>query len=273
MPEGDTIFRAARTLHRALAGQPVTGFETVLPHLGRVHEDTPLTGRTVEKVESHGKWLVMRFSGGLNLATHMRMSGSWHVYRPGERWQRSRGDMRIRVATPTFEAVGFTIPVAAFHDDTSLERMLADRVGPDVLDEGFDAQEAATRIRAQPGLHVGVALLRQHLVAGLGNVYRSEVCFACGVDPRRPVAGVSDGEMRCLLDTARKFLAANVGATSPAGIVTYMGLRRTTRRADRSARLWVYGRANQPCRRCGTPVQGGREEDGRVVFWCPSCQS
>jgi endonuclease-8 len=272
MPEGDTIFRAARTLDRALAGQLVSGFETVLPHLARVHEDTPLTGRTVERVEPHGKWIVMRFSGGLSLATHMRMSGSWHVYRPGERWQRSRGDMRIRIATPAFEAVGFTIPVAAFHDDAALERLLAERVGPDLLGEEFDEHDALARIREHPALHVGVALLRQHLVAGVGNVYRSEVCFACRVHPERPVSAVSDEDLRCLLRTARRFLQANVGATTPAGIVTYTGLRRTTGRADRSARLWVYGRADQPCRRCGTAIHGGREEDGRVVFWCPSCQ-
>src|SRR6476619_1342396 len=106
MPEGDTIFRAARTLHRALAGKPVVGFESMFPALTRVHVDTPLTTQTVENVSSSGKHLLMRFSGGLVLRTHMRMNGSWHIYRPGERWQRSRAAMRLLLETADFVAVG-----------------------------------------------------------------------------------------------------------------------------------------------------------------------
>src|SRR5580765_8492826 len=102
VPEGDAIFRTARTLQRALAGRVVTRFESVLPALTRVHEDAPLTGRTVERVEASGKHVLMRFSGALTLRTHMRMNGSWHVYRPGERWQRPRRDMRIVLATDAF---------------------------------------------------------------------------------------------------------------------------------------------------------------------------
>ena len=122
MPEGDTIFRAARTLHRALAGHPVARFESVFPHLTRVHEDTPITGRTIEAVRAAGKHVLMAFSGELVLRTHMRMNGSWHIYRPGERWQRPRRDMRIVVATPAYEAVGFRIPVAEWLRGTEVER-------------------------------------------------------------------------------------------------------------------------------------------------------
>src|SRR5450432_4376348 len=111
MPEGDTIFRAARTLNRALAGQVVTKFETQLPQLSRVDYDTPLTGRTVESVESSGKWLSMHFSGDLTLITHMLMSGSWHIYRPGERWQRGREQMRVAIYTAPFVAVAFQVPI------------------------------------------------------------------------------------------------------------------------------------------------------------------
>src|SRR5579872_5854124 len=115
MPEGDTIFRAARTLHRALAGDVVTRFETQLPHLSRVDYDTPVSGRSVERVESAGKWMRMYFSGDLILLTHMLMSGSWHIYRPGEPWQRPRVQMRIAIHTKNFVAVAFQVPIAEFH--------------------------------------------------------------------------------------------------------------------------------------------------------------
>src|SRR6476469_9658879 len=122
MPEGDTIFRAARTLHRALAGREVVRFESVLPALTRVHEDAPLTGRRVETVTAAGKHVLMRFSGDLVLRTHMRMNGSWHIYRPGERWRRPRRDMRVMVATAGYEAVGFNVPVAEWLDDRAEAR-------------------------------------------------------------------------------------------------------------------------------------------------------
>src|SRR5215217_3407290 len=122
MPEGDTIFRAARTLHRALGGKPVVHFESVFPALTRIHIDTPLTDQSVESVSASGKHLLMRFSGGMVLRTHMRMNGSWHIYRPGEIWQRPRRDMRIVVATADFVAVGFNIPVAEFLPARHLER-------------------------------------------------------------------------------------------------------------------------------------------------------
>src|SRR5262249_54359373 len=120
MPEGDTLLRTALTLQRVLGGQTVTRFETVLPKLARVDVDTPLAGRTIERVQSAGKWLLMRFSGGLTLLTHMLMSGSWHIYRPGERWQRGRQHMRIVIETPRMIAVAFNVPVAEFHTDDTL---------------------------------------------------------------------------------------------------------------------------------------------------------
>src|ERR1017187_7390390 len=122
MPEGDTIFRTARTLTRALGGQTVTRFETVLPKLARVDYDTPLAGRTVDSVESRGKWLLMHFSGDLILLTHMLMSGSWHIYRPGKKWQRNRTHMRIVVDTPATLAAALNLPVAEFHTGASLAR-------------------------------------------------------------------------------------------------------------------------------------------------------
>src|ERR1700690_937722 len=120
MPEGDTIFRAARTLNRALAGQVVMKFETQLAQLARVDYDTPVAGRIVESVESSGKWMSMHFSGDLTLLTHMLMSGSWHIYRPGEAWQRGRQQMRIAIHTEHFIAVAFQVQIAEFHTAASL---------------------------------------------------------------------------------------------------------------------------------------------------------
>ena len=274
MPEGDTIYRAARTLHRALAGETVTRFESVLPKLARIDQDSPLAGRTFESVDSRGKWLLMRFSGDLILLTHMLMNGSWHIYRPGEPWQRRREDMRIVVATENFVAVCFGVQLAEFHTAESLRRQPAfSRLGPDLLSEDFDAEQAVANIRAEPRLQIADALIAQSLLAGLGNVYKSELCFTCGVSPFRVVSDVSDEELRCLLENARKFLKANVADGTTAAIVTYTGFRRTTRRGNPADRLWVYGRGGQPCRKCGTPIEMRKQGPGaRVTFWCPRCQ-
>src|SRR3954468_12489673 len=148
VPEGDAIFRTARTLHRALAGRVVTRFESVLPAISRVHDDTPITGRRVERVEAAGKHVLMRFEGDLVLRTHMRMNGSWHIYRPGERWRRPRRDMRIVVGTDAYEAVAFSVPVAEFLDSRQEGRQQDLRaIGPDLLGETFDEHEALRRIR------------------------------------------------------------------------------------------------------------------------------
>jgi endonuclease VIII len=273
LPEGDTIFRAARTLSRALAGHEVVRFESVFPALTRVHEDHPLTGRTIESVSAAGKHLLMRFSGGLVLRTHMRMNGSWHIYRRGESWQRPRRDMRIVVATEAFEAVGFNVPVAEFLDPESLRRQQDLRLmGPDLLGDSFDEDEALRRFRARGTAEIGVAILNQRIVAGAGNVYKSEVLFICAVNPFTPVAALDDERLRQILGTAQKYMRANV--TDPrGGIVTYTGYRRTTRRADPAERLYVYGRARQPCRKCGTPIRlKAQGPDARLTYWCPTCQ-
>jgi endonuclease-8 len=274
MPEGDTIFRAARTLHRALAGKRVVRFESVLPHLTRVHDDEPLTGRTVEGVRAVGKHVLMEFSGGLILRTHMRMNGSWHIYRPGEAWQRSRRSMRIVIATSDFVAVGFDIPVAEMLRERDLRRHDELRkLGPDLLGATFDTEEAVRRIRGRGAAAIADVLLNQRVLAGVGNVYKSEILFACGVNPFASVASLSDRNIECLVATARKFLTANV-SEKLAAMTTYGGFRGTTRRADPGARLWVYGRAGDPCRKCGTPVSlRAQGRDARLTYWCAVCQS
>ena len=274
MPEGDTIFRTARTLQRAIGGQVVTGFRTQLPRLGRVHEDTPLTGRTVESVDSAGKWLTIRFSGDLILLTHMLMSGSWHIYRPGEKWRRKRDDMRIVIETAAIHAVGFTVPVAEFHTSESLERRPGFRqLGQDLLAEQFDESAAAAQLRAHPQVEIGDALLTQSLIAGVGNVFKSEICFACEINPFRKVESLSIAQIARIVKTSRKFLLANVTDKSGDKIVTWTGYRRTTGAMNGEESLWVYGRRRLPCRRCGTPIEARKQgRDARVTFWCPKCQ-
>lgn len=274
MPEGDTIFRAARTLHRALAGKVITQFHSVLPKLTAFDEDAPISGRTVKQVEAHGKWLLMRFSGDLVLLTHMLMSGSWHIYRPGEKWKSSRRDMRIVLETADMIAVAFRVPIAEFHTEESLRRRAGlNRLGPDVLAGDFDPQKALESFRANPQLEIGAAVLKQSVLAGPGNVFKSEICFAAQVDPFRDVGSLRDEELRRVVDLAQKYMRANITDTAGDKIVTYTGFRRTTGRSDPYARLWVYGRAGEPCRECGTLIEVKRQGvDARKTYYCPQCQ-
>jgi endonuclease-8 len=275
VPEGDTIFRAARTLNRALTGRAVTRFESVFPRLTRVQEDAPITGRTVKSVTAHGKWIEMELSGDLVLVTHMLMNGSWHIYRPGECWKRPTRDMRVLIGTDDFVAVAFNIQVAEFYAAAAMDKESPSRkIKQDFLAGDFDEREAFVRFRsADPKMQVGEALLRQSIVAGMGNVYKSEVAFACQVHPFAIMGTISDDRLRCMLRTARRFMQANVTDTSGEAIVTYTGFRRTTGRANPSDRLWVYGRAGKACRRCGTPIRSRKQGlDARVTFWCPHCQ-
>jgi endonuclease-8 len=275
MPEGDTIFRTARALGRALMGKPVTGFRSTYPLLTRFNDDTPLVGQTVDRVESRGKWLLIHFSGGGTLATHMLMSGSWHIYRPAEPWQQPRVNMRIVIENSEYIAVGFRVPVARMHTAQSLAR---DRKIPrsaiDVLSAEFDAEAAALRISAHGGEEIGDVLMRQEVMAGVGNVFKSETCFAAGVNPFCKVESLSGEQVTALIAAARKLLAANVLEDSGDTIVTYGGRkRRTTHEADSSAGLWVYGRRGEPCRRCGDPIRRRIQgPNARVTYWCQRCQ-
>jgi endonuclease-8 len=247
-------------------------FESVFPALTRVDVDRPVRGRTIESVSARGKHLLMHFSGELVLRTHMRMHGSWHIYRPGERWQRPARDMRIVVGTDAFEAIAFNVPIAEFVAVSDLDRTPVGALGPDLLDGGFDAAEAMRRIESRSDMEIADALLDQQAIAGIGNVYKSETLFLCGVHPRRRVGDLTREQLSTVVATATRLMRANVNDGS-AAIITYSGLRRTTGRSDPSARLWVYGRAGKPCRRCGTPI--ARLKQGvhaRSTYWCERCQ-
>ncbi len=310
MPEGDTIFRAARTLHRALAGGVVTRFETQYAQLARVHDDAPITGRVVDKVEPRGKHLLMHFSavtrahvgtvsagrgaakdtegrsgvtapgpnaglpvdGPIVLRTHMLMSGSWHIYRTGEPWQRSAGSARIVVGTHAFVAVAFTVPIAEFVLAHEVEEALA-RVGPDVLASDFDEAQAIARLSASGRPTAAEALLDQRAVAGIGNVFKSELLFLARLWPFTSPAAVSHEQWARLMRDARVLLRANVVDPTESGVLTYRGARRTTGRSNPAERLYVYGRNGRPCRRCGTPVRLQHHgEHNRSTYWCPRCQ-
>jgi endonuclease-8 len=275
MPEGDTIFRTARALGRALIGKTITGFRSTYPLLTRCNDDTPLIGQLVEQVESRGKWLLIHFSGGGTLATHMLMSGSWHIYRPGERWQKPASHMRIVIENSDYLAVGFTVPVAQMHTAKSLARnRKIPRSEIDVLSEGFDAAAAARRLLAHGDEELADVLLHQEVLAGVGNVFKSEVCFVTGLNPFCKVAALTAEQVDGVIATARRLLAANVLEDSGDAIVTYGGRkRRTTHESDPSAGLWVYDRKGEPCRRCGELIRRRLQgRDARVTFWCPRCQ-
>ena len=255
MPEGDSIFRAARTLNEALAGRTVTRFESVFPQLTRVDTASPLRGRTIDRVEARGKHLLMWFSGDLVLRTHMRMHGSWHLYRPGERWQRSRGDMRIIIQTAEYEAVAFSVPVAELTTARELERAAPLRqLGPDILADEFDTDDVVTRIQRMAEVEVADALLDQSVVAGIGNIFKSESLFVARVNPFARVGELSRDDLVRVFAAAHRLMRASAVRRPAAGFA-------------------LYGRAGRPCRRCGTQISRRRQgEHARVTYWCDRCQ-
>jgi endonuclease-8 len=254
MPEGDTILRAARTLNEALAGRRVTHFESVFARISRAGDHFSIPGRTIERVDARGKHLLMWFSGGLVLRTHLRMHGVWHLYRRGARWRRPHSDMRLVIGTPEYEAVAFNVPVAELIGADELKRSPAVRdLGPDILGEDFDAADAAQRIAMMPEFDIAEALLNQRAVAGIGNIFKCEALYASGLDPFTRVADLSREDIARVVEKARRLMRASV--------------------AGRRMVFSVYGRGGRPCRRCGLTIAQRKEGAGaRVTYWCPRCQ-
>jgi endonuclease-8 len=278
MPEGDTIYRAARALQRAIGNKTVTAFDTGIAMLARVHDEKPLIGRRVESVESRGKWCLIFFSGDLILVTHMLMSGSWHIYRTGEKWRMGRNRMRVAITCGEYQAVAFNVPIAEFHTVRSLDRSSQiPKLGPDFLADTFTIAGAVDAFRgyaaSHPETELAVVLLNQRVMAGLGNVYKSEVAFSAGVNPFRQMQTLTATELQSIAHIAQRYMKANVANGAGDGIVTYAGNRRTTHAMDRADRLWVYGRQGQECRRCGATIEMRKQgEQARPTYWCPSCQ-
>jgi endonuclease-8 len=255
VPEGDSIFRAARTLDRALAGRTVTRFQSVFPRLTRIDHDRPLRGQTLERVTAQGKHLLMWFSGRIVLHTHMRMKGSWHLYRPGERWMRPSEDMRIVIETGDWQAVAFNVPMAEFVDARAAERTMLAELGPDLLSDRFDRDEAVRRLESRADLEIADALLDQQALAGIGNIYKSEALHACRLSPFVRVKDLPRAQLEKLIGAARRLMRAHASETARPG--------------PRA----VYGRNGQPCRLCGTSIRRRAQgPNARATYWCPRCQ-
>lgn len=257
MPEGDTVYQAARRLDRVLAGRVVERTDFRVPAYATVD----LAGERVLSVASRGKHLLMRI-GDRVVHSHLKMEGEWRVYRPGQRWTRPGYQARALVAVPGAIAVGFDLGVLeVFPASEEHDRMAY--LGPDLLGPDWDADEAVRRLAAMPDVQIAVALGEQRNLAGLGNVYVNEACFVRGVRPERPTGTV---DLPRLVDVARRMIRANRDR-----------IARTTTGNDRSGeRLWVYSRGGERCRRCGTRIEHGRlgrnDVELRDTWWCPNCQ-
>ncbi|MFI6346263.1 Fpg/Nei family DNA glycosylase [Streptomyces sp. NPDC050560] len=259
MPEGDTVWQTARRLHRALGGRTLIRCELRVPRFATAD----LTGRTVLEVAARGKHLLTRFEGDITLHTHLRMDGAWWVYPDEERWRGGPGhQIRAVLSVPGETAVGYRLPVLELLRTGDEERAVG-HLGPDLLGPDWDPDAALANLRGDPARPLGEALLDQRNLAGIGNVYKSELCFLLHATPWTPVGQLPEETLHRLPGLARKLLEANRDRIA----------RTTTGRRDQ--RLYVYGRAPKPCLRCGTPVQLGDQGDGareRPTYWCPVCQ-
>lgn len=256
MPEGDTVYRAARRLDEALTGQVLTSSDFRIPSLAT----SDVSGATVLGTVSRGKHLLMRLDSGLTLRTHLKMEGSWSVHPAGSKWRKPWHTARVVLRSATTEAVGFQVLVDLVRTDE--EDKLVGHLGPDLLGPDWDADVALARLRADPDAPIGDALLEQRNLAGVGNVFKSELCFIGRVDPLTPVRAVPD--LSGVVAKAKLLLEVNKDRST----------RITTADRRRGYQLWVYGR-HGPCLRCGTRIakadQGPIGQE-RPTYWCRTCQ-
>ena len=257
MPEGDTVYRTATHLNAALVGGELIRCDIRVPAFATVD----LTGDIIEGVVSRGKHLMIRV-GDHSIHSHLKMEGSWHLYRYGTKWRRPEWQARAILATAEWIAVGFqlgTLDVLGRGDEASV----IGHLGPDLLGPDWNADEALSRLTAVPNRAIGLALLDQRVMAGLGNVYRNELCFLIGALPTRPV-GEIDNPVK-LVALAHRLIVANKDRVD-----------RTTTGVLRGETDWVYRRAGKPCLRCGTRIEHGKIGETalqlRDIYWCPRCQ-
>lgn len=256
MPEGDTIHRTAHRLSAALTGEALTGFEAA-----RLSGPGPAVGTIIDGIEAQGKFLLVHFGDGLLLETHMKMTGSWHLYRPGERWRRSTRAARVVLRTEPWVGVCFDAPhVALLTERSRRSERNRGHLGPDLCGPDPDLNEVARLVDDPAHAHRSVAdvVLDQRLFCGVGNVFKSEVLHACGVHPSTELERLDQQHRRRLIETAHIQLRANLAP----------GPRRTVPEG-----LAVYGRTGLPCRQCGSLILGAAlGTHQRRTYWCPSCQ-
>jgi endonuclease-8 len=258
MPEGDTVWRTALHLDKALTGAVLTATDFRVP----AHATLDLSGEAVQGTVARGKHLLTRIGERHTLHTHLKMEGAWHLYRPDTRWRRPAHEARVVLRTEDWTAVGFALGVVEVIDREA-EDTVVGHLGPDLLGPDWDEQEALRRLLADPERPVADALLDQRNLAGVGNLYKNELCFLAGVHPRLPVGEVPD--LPRLVRRARAALDANKERIEQ----TMTG---DTRRGQQT---WVYRRDKLPCRRCRTRIRvdmQGPEMQERATYWCPSCQ-
>ena len=258
MPEGDTVYRTARNLDAALRGAVLTRSDFRVPRFATVN----LAGDSVHGVASRGKHLLIRV-GEASIHSHLKMEGSWHLYRPGTRWRRPAWQARAVLETDAWVAVGFDLGILEVFPRAD-EAQVLDYLGPDLLGDDWDAGEVLRRLEQHPECPIAVAFADQRNLAGLGNVYVNELSFLRGVLPARPVGEVTD--LPAMIALAQRLIGANRDRD----------LRTTTGDTKTGARSWVYSRDGQPCRRCGTRILRGElgrtDLELRVTYWCPHCQ-
>ncbi len=268
MAEGDTIYRIAAGLRPLLVGHPV-----IAAHTTTRAQVARLVGTTIESIETVGKNLLIHFSGGLTVRTHLRMRGAWYTYPPRGPWRHPAARAVLVLEVDGTVAVCFDAPTVELFATRSMGlHPVLSRLGPDVLNETFDPGLALARLRDphRATTTIAEALLDQTVIAGVGNVFRSEILFIEGVAPTTPVETLDDDLLARLVATARTLLLANVDDRRPRTRTTTGGAREAS-----GGPLWVYGRAGRPCRRCRTLIRVrpiGRDLP-RNVWWCPRCQA
>lgn len=267
MPEGDTIFRTATVLRRALAGRVVTGFELVAPKVSTAAARRQIVGGTVRSVESNGKHLLITFSTDgedVVLHTHMKMTGQWHVYRPGERWWFAPSKARVVIRTAEYVAPCETPPIVELFTvhELPMHRVLS-TLGPDLLADDFDIDEGIRRVRSDPEREIASALLDQGTLSGIGNEYKNEILFLVRVWPWAKVRDLDDATLRRIIETARDLMRRNRDG----------GPRRTRFGANPRELVWVQERTGKPCYVCGTAIARGHHPgEFRKSWYCPRCQ-
>jgi endonuclease-8 len=267
VPEGDTIFQTAAALRPLLVGQQILKAQARAPgpQIQRV------VGSRVTSVEPLGKHMVIAFDNGLALHTHLRMAGTWHRYAPGERWKIPAWKARVVLEVPDHVVVCFNAPVVELMEARAVDLHPAIvTLGPDLLRDDFDPLVAFDRLQTRPDAEIAEALLDQRLMAGVGNVFKSEILFVESINPWTPVSALPLDRLRSIVATAQRLLLMN----RPTG--SSINPHRVTTRGDKAARgssVWVYGRLNKPCLRCGTPIRVRRQGAlNRPTYWCPRCQ-